>query len=319
MELKKQQYDVTIPLSDRNMDLLTAHENEIKNHTKLATPSREIFLRAYDKQKTVEYCMANGIPCPKTKQESETMEDFLEEVTFPLAAKPRRSWGAIGFKIILTESELEKSIHSGKIDLDQYVLQEYIPQCGKQISVHLFMDDRQRLCAGAPAEKMHWYPVDGGASCLCRTIVNDEIVNSSEKLLKAMRWRSYCEMEWIIDPRDGITKLMEINGRASASIKIMHLAGISVAEQMMQLACGEPVSEQLDYTPDVYLRRFSTDFLWMIKTFHQQGGTVIRQHLDKVHETSFSVCDPMPALGSAIKLIAGIPAYTRELKKRQKR
>lgn len=316
--LTSKSFDVLTILSDANMDLLTRHFDEFSNFVRIPFPNREVFLRAYDKQKTMEYCMNDRIPCPLTKLESEPLDEFIEKIGFPLVAKPRMACGSMGLKIIRSKEQLDTLISSGEIAIEKYVIQEYIPQTGKQINVHLFMDDNQQLCSGVVTEKSRWYPVDGGASCLCRTIKDEKVLSDCERLLKAIQWRSYCEIELIVDPRDNVAKVMEINGRASASIKIMDLAGVNVAKQMMQLAYGEPVEKMMDYKQDVRLRRLSTDCLWFIQSKDRFKRKPNWFSLVRTHEATFSMKDPMPFLGTAVNLLNEIPNYKKEMSKRRR-
>ena len=59
-------------------------------------------------------CMQNGIPCPITKMDDETLEAFLSKVTFPLAAKPRKGSGSAGFKKIDSREDFDKYIKNVK-------------------------------------------------------------------------------------------------------------------------------------------------------------------------------------------------------------
>lgn len=317
-EIFTKKYDVLLTLSDADMDFLTKHFDEISGSVKFPFADRETFIKAYNKQITMETCMDEGIPCPKTKRENEPLESFTESIGYPLVAKPRMACGSMGLKIVKSKEQLDRLIASGEVVIDQYVIQEYIPQTGKQINVHLFMDDNQQLCSGVATEKSRWYPVDGGASCLCRTIHNDKVLSDCEKLLKAIDWRSYCEIELIEDPRDGQYKVMEINGRASASIKIMDLAGVNVAEQMMQLACGKPVTKYENYPDDIRMRRLSADTLWLLQAKDRFTRKPFWFDPTRTHEVTFSLKDPLPFFGTGVKLLSELGSYKKEMEKRKR-
>ena len=317
-ELKTNKYDVLLALSDALMDMMTQHENEIKQHVKFPFASREVFMMAYNKQFTMEACMNEHIPCPITKYEGETLDEIVSKIGFPLIAKPRMACGSMGLKIVKDRKQLDSLIADGTIELDKYVIQEFIPQTGKQINVHLFMDDDGNLKSGIVTEKTRWYPVDGGASCLCRTIHNDAVLADCEKLLKSINWRSYCEIELIEDPRDGQYKIMEINGRASASIKIMDLAGVNVAEQMMQLSYCEEVAEAKDYKNDVRMRRLSADCLWFLQAKDRFSRKPSWFSLKNTHEVTFSAADPKPFFATGLKLVTELGTYKKEMQKRKR-
>lgn len=308
-------YDVLVPLSDKTMDLVTAHIDELRHYIRLPVPQRQIFLKAYDKQQTMEICMDNDIPCPITRREQETLDDVVKKIGFPLIAKPRMANGSKGLKIVKNRIQLDELIANKEIILDEYVIQEFIPQTGKQYNIHLFSDSNRDIVDRVVAEKSRWFPVDGGASCLCRTIENRNVENDCIKLLKEIDWLSYCEIEMIVDPRDGIAKVMEINGRASASIKIMELVGINIAEQMLQLAYEMPITAPGKIKEDVRLRCIFTDLLWFAKS--KQRFTVKPSWFSMKHtyDVMFSVKDPFPFFAYILKMG---PNYRKEMAKRKR-
>ena len=317
-EAQTKKYDVIIPVTDNSMDIMTRHKSEFSDYVLLPIPNREVFLKAYNKQLTMEICMDIDVPCPITKREAESVDSFIEKVGFPIVAKPRMACGSMGLKIVKTRKQLDELIKEKAIVLSDYVLQEFIPQNGKQYNIHLFMTDGDTLSTGIVTEKTRWYPVDGGASCMCRTIENDGIKAQCEKLLKAIHWRSYCEIEMIVDPRDGVAKVMEINGRASASIKIMDLVDVNVAKMMMQLAYNEPIEPIKNVRQDVRMRRLSTDCLWFLQSKDRFSRKPSWFSPIRTHEVVFSIKDPAPFFATGLKLISSFTHYKKEMGKRER-
>ncbi len=296
-------FDVILPLSDKTMDIVTSHSKELKQYVRLPIPDRHIFLKAYNKQLTMEICMDNNIPCPITKRTDESTDEFIDKVGFPLIAKPRIGNGGEGLKIVHSRDQFEHLIQSKDIILDEYVIQEFIPQTGKQYNVHLFSDEKGAVIDSLVTEKTRWFPVCGGGSCLCRTIKNTVVQKNCVRLLEGIGWQSYCEVEMILDPRDGVPKVMEINGRASASIKIMELAGINVAEQMLQLAYELPINSQGNIKEDVRLRHLYRDVLWFIQSKDRFTRKPSWFSMKRTHEVLFSVHDPLPFFAYMIKRV----------------
>lgn len=313
--VKKGSYDVLIPLSDFSTDIVTEHLDELDKYVHTPIPSRDVFLRAYDKQKTMEICMDNDIPCPITKKDNESVDEFTARIGFPIIAKPRMACGSMGLKIVKSIEQLHQLIKEGQIELDKYVIQEFIPQTGTQYNIHLFMDDEGKLPSCLVTEKNRWFPIDGGASCMCRTTENDQVAADSRRLLEAVKWRGYCEIEMIMDPRDGIAKIMEINGRASASIKIMELAGINVAKQMLDLCYGFPVEIYPKAENDIRMRCILTDFLWFIQSPDRFTRKPSWFSLHKTHDVLFSIKDPIPFFAYTIE---SVPQYRKAMKKRKR-
>ncbi len=296
-------FDVILPLTDTTMDIVTLHSKELKQYVRLPIPERHTFLKAYNKQMTMEICMDHNIPCPRTKRTDKSIDEFIDKVGFPLIAKPRIGRNSEGLKIIHDRNQFKELIQSKDIILDEYVIQEFIPQTGKQYNVHLFSDEKGAVVDSLVTEKTRWYPIYGGGCCLCRTIKNIAAQKHCVRLLEKINWRSYCEVEMILDPRDGVLKVMEINGRASASIKIMELAGINVAEQMLQLAYELPVTSQGNIKEDVRLRHLYRDVLWFIQSKDRFTCKPSWFSMKRTHEVLFSVHDPIPFFSYLIKRI----------------
>ncbi len=293
--------DVILPLSEETMDIVTLHSEELRQYVRLPIPDRHAFLNTYDKQLTMEICMDHHIPCPITKRTDESLDEFIDKVGFPLMAKPRTGRNSEGLKIIHDRNQFENLIQSMDIILDEYVIQEFISQTGKQYNVHLFSDEKGAVVDSLVTEKTRWYPIYGGGCSLCRTMNNAAAQKNCVRLLEKMNWRSYCEVEMIEDPRDGVPKVLEINGRASASIKIMELAGINVAEQMLQLAYGLPITSQGNIKEDVRLRHLFRDVLWFIQSKDRFTCKPSWFSMKRTHEVLFSVHDPLPFFSYLIK------------------
>ncbi len=310
MLAKTGRFDVFLPLTDKTMDIVTLHSEELKQYVRLPIPDRDVFLKAYNKQLTMEICMDNNIPCPITKRSDESIDEFIDKVGFPLIAKPRIGSDSKGLEIIHNRDRLEELIESKDIILDEYVIQEFIPQTGKQYNVHLFSDENGTVIDSLVTEKTRWYPVYGGGCSLCRTVKNTVAQQHCVRLLEKINWRSYCEVEMIEDPGDGVPKVMEINGRTSASIKIMELAGINVAEQMIQLAYGSTITSPGNIKEDVRLRHLFRDISWFIKSKDRFTCKPSWFSMKRTHEVLFSVHDPLPFFSYMIKRGAIHPKKT---------
>lgn len=122
----------------------------------------------------------------------------------------------------------------------------------------------------------------------------------------------------IEDPRDGLFKVMEINGRASASIKIMQLAGMNVGQQMAELAFGEEVTAFTCQRQDVRMRRIATDLLWLIKAPDRFTRKPSWFSPVRTHEVVFSLADPKPFFASALSLVTHAMRYRQEMEARSR-
>ena len=184
-EIMTDRYDMVIPLGDVMTEYLSRHWDKYSGHVKSFIPDYDTFMKAFDKQQTMEICQSAGISCTRTKYTDENLEEFLSRVGgYPIVAKPRSGFGSVGFHCIRSQEQFDKLITSEEINFDEYVIQEYVDQSGDQYNVHAFMDDNGKIAFVVPTQKCRWFPVDGGSSCFCRTIDRQDLVEQCTKLLK---------------------------------------------------------------------------------------------------------------------------------------
>lgn len=267
--LRDEGVDLVIPLSDFSADVFSEMREELESGGKLriAVPRREVFAKAFDKLETMRVCMENGIPCPLTLGEVFSIDDVPEDLKYPVVVKPRSASGSIGFHCAQNRDELGRQIAKTLNDgLGNVLVQEFIPQTGRQYNAHFVIDSNHEVKTAVLAEKCRWFPLDGGASTLCRTIHNGKILDVCAKLLGLIGWVGYCDLDLMEDPRDGSVRIIEINARISANVKLCFAAGVDVAKQLLQLYFGDSVDSCLGYRDDVRLRCLHTDLLWFLKS-----------------------------------------------------
>lgn len=315
-EIKTRKYDVIIPLGDIMTEFLARNWNDYSKYIRSCIPSHETFIKAFDKQQTMEICQSIGIPCTRTKLNEESMEDFLKRIGgYPIVVKPRSGFGSIGFHCIRSKQQFDELVASDKLNFDEYVIQEYVDQSGEQYNVHAFMDQNNEIAYIVPTQKCRWFPVDGGASCFCRTINRPDIVKQCTTLLKSVKWRGCCEIELIQEPSTGEVKVMEINGRTSACVKISQLFGVNIARSMVELAFGEKVTKQIPEFKDVRMRCSHTDLLWFLKSpnrFKTKPGWFNNRY---THDQIFAIDDPLPFFTFSLQSVLRLKT---EMKKRSR-
>ena len=149
--LKKDKYDVVIPMTDFSAALLAEHYDEIAVLAAPAVNRPEIFCEAADKQRTMQACVRAGVPCPHTLYDMTSADDIIAAgMAYPFIIKPRTGYGSIGFHVIHNETELREVFDTAAKAHGPMVVQDYIPQTGKQVShrrrLHLLF--RQRTSSG---------------------------------------------------------------------------------------------------------------------------------------------------------------------------
>jgi D-aspartate ligase len=296
-QLQTKHYDVLVPLFDYAAEEVSKHKPVLSQWTRVAIPDYPIFLQARDKLETMRICMEHYIPCPRTLLEVNSVAAVRSaDLTFPIVVKPRRGDSAVGFTCVNTEEELDQALKRLTAKFGPVLVQEYIPQTDLQYKAELFLDDAGALKGAVVFSKIRWHPIDGGSSTLNVTVKRPDIIENCTKLLRAMRWVGYADIDLIQDPRDQHAKVMEINPRVTGSVKIAFDAGVDFAEMIVQEAMGYPVNDYLNYTIGRYLRYFHKDVLWFLESPDRFCSKPSWFDFQQTTDQIFSIEDPLPGL-----------------------
>ena len=314
--LREGHYDVVIPMTDFSATLLSDHIDEVKPLAWPAVNPPEVFRRAADKQETMRACEQAGVPCPHTLYDMTSAEEILAAgMPFPFIIKPRVGYGSIGFHVIRDAAQLRRVFPEAMARFGPMVVQDYIPQTGIQYKCEVFLDGDGRARSAVVFDKTRWYPIDGGSTCCSCSVHRPDIAANSIRLLQAIGWRGYGDVDLIEDPRDGVAKVMEINPRITASVKVCFAAGVDFARQIVELGTGQPVTEFPDYRDGVRLRYMHTDLLWLLQSpnrFRTKPGWFDFRHTT---DQIFSPKDPWPWVTYTIQ---GFKKRKAEMAKRQR-
>ncbi len=265
--VKNNKFDVIIPMTDFSAHIMAAHRDELKKYTNPHVPEENIFRKAADKLETMIACMDAGVPCPVTLRKSDTVDDVINSgLGYPLVIKPRVGYGGIGFHKIENEEQLRNCFEKVKDEFGGVLVQEYIPQTDIQYQCEVFIDAKGQARAAHVFNKTRWYPVDGGSNCCGESVERPEIAETCVRLLRGLNWRGYADVDMIFDPRDKRAKIVEINPRITAGVKLCFYSGVDFARQIVELETGREVTDFSDYKTGLRLRYLHTDLLWFIES-----------------------------------------------------
>ena len=222
-------------------------------------------MNGYDKNELMHTCRDKHIPHPRSFDlASDKLDEAAAYIGFPALIKPNHTTGARGFAIVDSAEELKKQAPLTMQEYGPCHLQEFIPPGGKQIKVELFISNGSVINATA-IHKMRFYPEKGGSSCFNQSVYHDHAVAICTQVLREIKWEGFADFDLIEDPRDGILKVMEINPRIPACIKVSFTSGVDFAENIVQASLGQPATKYA-FKPGSYLRYFGLDLLWFLKS-----------------------------------------------------
>lgn len=264
--VRRHRPDVTISVGDISAGIVARNRQELLKYTRVAVPELEVFNQAADKAKTMAFCMKEGIPCPKTFFPNEDdLEGVIAKVPFPVMVKPRRGIGAIGLHRFENPEELRRHFNVLQERYGELLIQEFIPlEGGTQFQAEAFLDAASRMKVCMVIAKPRFLPITGGTSTANVTIHRPDIQESVRKLLTGIGWTGAADVDLILDPRDNVPKILEINPRVTAGIKIGFAAGIDYADLHVRFATGQEIPQIDSYRLGVYSRNLFMDMLWYL-------------------------------------------------------
>ena len=273
-------YRVLLPMTDVTVQLLGPMRDELAPQVCLPMPCGQTIRLVQDKRQVLALAERLGIACPKTTVvgEPDVLEELAQKVTYPVVIKPRisRYWrdGRWVFGSVLyayDPSDLILKYRKIHAQIPSPLIQEIIEGEGQGVFLLIWNGE---IKAAFSHRRLREKPPWGGVSVYCESIPSDEdLVQKSASLLRAIGWQGVAMVEYKVDRRDGKPKLMEVNGRFWGSLQLSIDAGVNFPLLLYKLATGENVSPQFDYQTGVKSRWLLGDFdhLW-IRLTHSNTG-----------------------------------------------
>jgi len=254
--IKIHSYDMIFPLNDYTYEICTRYQNEIRQHTSVAVNDWETFELARDKAKTIKYAQKIGIPVPLTwfpKSKEDLFKLEKEIPTYPVIIKPTKSSGSRGFKKLNNKKELFTSYEILSKKFGSMLVQEYIP--GREIlDVSVLFNMKSELRAALVSNRIRMFPVEGGPNVAGHAVINEPLRQQAIKLMKSLKWKGVALVEFKVDPRDNVPKLMEINPRFWGSTQLGISAGIDWPWLLFNAVVKGDCETKMNYRTDRLVR-----------------------------------------------------------------
>lgn len=253
-EIKENHYDCLFPMEEETLLLLANYHSEISPYTYLLSPGLKKIEFVRDKRNLMEFAETHGIPTPKTFQISPSLspsslmaEGRVGEIPIPAVIKPRISSGSFGIIYVKKKEDLIPSYQSVHERYPFPLIQEWIPDGGGTFGFSALFDEASNIKAAFVHKKLRMYPVQGGPSTLREGVEHPQIMELGLSLFKSLNWAGVGMVEFKVDPRDGIPKLMEINPRFWGSLQLAIVSGVDFPYLILRMARGESFEPILRY------------------------------------------------------------------------
>ncbi len=325
-------FDLIISTTDITLMPLLLCKDEIERYTKVASPTLDVVLTTMDKVKTLEIAKRIKIPFPKTYllNGSTTLEKIASEIRYPVVIKPRMSiyWrGNKAFKLKVKESNYARNSEDLKNKLakiqmlckeigvppDFLFLQEYFE--GQGFGVELLFDQTEAYATFAH-KRLREYPPSGGASTLCESVVQPEMLQFSTKLLEALHWQGVAMVEFKLNYNTKQLSLMEVNGRFWGSLPLSIRAGVDFPYLLYLYLMGDKGFKIPNYLVGLKQRwLLPGDLLWLYSKMAHRDHIVssLRQFLSSFSAKGDVLLDkdPSPVVGAMISSLGSFSDLVR--------
>ena len=288
--------DTVLPMSDYGSMFLSRNKDVLQQIVHYVLPETEIFERGYDKNSLMELCAKKGYPHPQTINDVKDINALdKEKLQFPLLIKPNHTCGGRGMTLARNYKELVEKFPKIYAEYGDCHLQKYINQGGAQVEVQLYINEEHKLVASSVIYKYRWYPENGGSSCCATSVQNDEAVQMCYNLLKDIGWVGFADFDMIEDLEEGDLKVMELNPRVPACVKVAVVSGIDWPNIILSQYLGMSMP-QIVFKPGIILKHLGMETLWF---FYSKNRFKTKPNLFKVfgkniYYQDLDLSDPIP-------------------------
>jgi len=269
---------VIFPVSDESVVAVSQNKALLDEYFMIACPEWDIVSQYIDKKYTYELADKCGVPAPKTIVPT-SVEDVVKyslEVDFPCLVKPSQShlfYEQFKCKMFpVDNAEQMISVYKKAADAGlEVMLQEIIPGDDAHVVNYnsYFYDDRPLIeftslhIRNAPP----WW----GSPRVALSKNIPEVIEPGRNILKAMGFYGYACTEFKKDSRDGVYKLMEINGRHNLSTLLAVHCGINFPWIQYKHIVDNVIPSQKEFKSDIYWIDITRDIGYSIKHYKEEG------------------------------------------------
>ncbi len=304
---------ILIPADDATLVAVSKNKALLENYYIVACSDWEITKRIIDKKYTYELAETLGIPSPKTivPQNKSEVQEYAKNINYPCLVKPRQShrYFEVFRRKMLKVDNLEQLVSAYNEACQagiEVMLQEYIPGDDTVgVNYNSYFQNNKPLVEFT-AQKVRISPPEFGVPAVVVSKHIPEVLIQGRRLLQALGYNGYSCTEFKKDARDGVYKLMEINGRYNRSLLLSLKCGINFPLiEYKHRVMGEIISTN-GYKDGIYWIDSAKDILASIQ-YRKKAQFSMMQYLKpyfKPHKFAvLDIKDPMPFIKRCMDIL----------------
>ena len=301
--------DAFLPLGTQYVATACRQAAALSRLTHINLPSYEAFMAAYDHVFCNDECRQLDIPSPASyspEEASRILVDGRGKIT--LVVKPATDVGmARGVSYVRNKEALIQSLASCAAKFGGATIQEYIPGDASDMRTAIVLfDQSSELVAAFTTRKLRYWPTTGGLTALSVSTDEFHLVEQMLPFFRKWRWRGAAEVEMKFDARDGTYKVIEINPRFPAYLRLPMICGLPLARLALSLTMDNEATRPLKFpsytvgvkylNPGLFLRTALADVRFSSTRISAFGKAIA--DLDHTAPVVSSMLgDPLPMVG----------------------
>jgi predicted ATP-grasp superfamily ATP-dependent carboligase len=287
-----------IPVSDESLKVVSKNKLLLQDYYRVACAEWEIVQKLLEKNCTYELAQSIGVPIPQTRTPTslEELIAFGTDLKYPCLIKPvesHRYYNLFRKKIVKAENltQLIAAYQEAENVGLKVMLQEFIPG-GDGLGVNY----NSYFWNGRPvveftARKIRSAPPELGSPCVVVSREVPAVLELGRKFLHAVNFYGYSCTEFKCDPRDGIYKLMEVNGRHNLSALLAVNCGINFPWLHYRHLVEGIVPEEIRFQDNLYWIDVERDLPYIPRRIFQQKESLSEILEPYIHAHVFAVYD----------------------------
>ncbi|MCD6117674.1 ATP-grasp domain-containing protein [bacterium] len=303
---------VIFPTDDETVHFLSTYHTRLSDKYRLITPDWTIVKNVYNKKLSYKLASKLDIPIPASFFPGNFEELGNHNLRYPVIIKPavmRPFFKVTGKKVFkaVNESELRKAykLAATIIDPEEIIIQEQIPEPGKNLYSYCPVMDRGRVLASITAQRLRQHPMDfGRATTFAETKIVKELEPYAVRFLKAIDYSGLAEVEFIYDIRDNAYKFLEVNPRIWGWHSIASGAGVNLPYLAYKQALGRYVRAHQFKTGIKWFRVITDVPVGAVEII--KGNMTVKDFINSYRGRKefavFSWNDPIPFFGELLLL-----------------
>jgi hypothetical protein len=178
------------------------------------------------------------------------------------------------------------------------LVQEYIPGA-RRANFHLLIDRKGELKSVFSGSISRSFRVQGGFGTGQESTVPHPYIKEARKLVRRLGWWGGTLVETLVDSRDGIPKLMEINPRFGNRLWVRTAVGINEPLMCLKIARGEDVKAEQDYPLGILMVDPIEDLLLL--GYHLLDLTAYRFRIGILRKKPIDILTPPMAISNLVQ------------------